>query len=328
LSEFMKSIVSEVLKPTQKPKDNPIFGGESRFIYSKSAVNKQSESKQDQAAIPGISRPNYQQKNSQKRLAGIPVPSSVKTDHLQTKPVPVKNSSSQPVNRKVHDSLSKLQTISLVQGNHPMKKLPHHREMLNKTNEESQFIGQSRDGVKAWIFSGLHPNLLESFQRSIKSHHIGVVTSDKCTVGQLFLLNEILRVFPSMKYCLTWDRESKQGFVLELYDDHKENLTKAVKTMFQKLSQNSYKSLQMYTAHSPGPWLTKQLGLKTYVEGAAVLEGIDYYSAILLLDKFLKKSPGANFGYAAETNYLLLHGEYAAVTKAAEEMLKKAERMK
>ncbi|MBS4189440.1 hypothetical protein KHA94_04300 [Bacillus sp. FJAT-49705] len=327
MSEFMKNVVKEVLKPTQKPKENPLFGSETKFLYTNSIINKTAESKQNQT-IQGISRPNYQLKNLQKRLSGISVDSPNQTENHSPKAGFISQSNSQSPRNIVEGSLSKLQALSLVQGNNSIN--THHQANItvnrNLFNEESQFIGQSREGVKAWVFSGLHPNLLTSFQRSLKSNSIGVIVAEKCSVGQLFLLNDILREFSSIKYCLTWDKESKQDFVLELYEDQTEILTKAVKMLFQRLSQNSFKPIQVFKANSPGPWLTKQLGLKTHVDGAAVIEGIDYYSAILLLDRLIKKSPSKNFDYVIEKKYLLLYGNYEIVSQLSEELKNQAER--
>ncbi|MFE8694941.1 hypothetical protein ACFYKT_01065 [Cytobacillus sp. FJAT-53684] len=319
MSDFMKSIVQEVMKPSQKSKVNPLFGRETNSIYSRSTVHTTNDSK-DIQTIPGVDRPNYQQKNRKKRLAVIeeqsPAPKQIeKAIH------PAKNVYSPPSKGFDKSPLAKLQTMSLVQGNHSNSNQQVHSAIgQGKFNQESQCIGQTKDGVKAWLFSYLHPHLQSAFSRSLKSNAIGVITAEKCTAGQLFLLNEMLREFSTLKYFLTWDKENTQGFVLELYEDNPDRLTKSLKALFQKLSQNVYKQIQVFKTQAPSPWLTKQLDLKTHVDGVAVIEGIDYYSAILYLDRFLKKSNEANFSYVLEKNYLLLHGNYDIVSKVSEEL--------
>ncbi|KQL19420.1 hypothetical protein [Cytobacillus solani] len=324
MSDFMKSIVQEVMKPNQKPKENPLFGSETRFLYSKSTVENKSPQ-----TIPKINRPNYQQKNRQKNLSFIKEElADHRAESRSNNESVVKKESLPPVNGYDKDPLTRLQTLSLVQGNQPIHQQWHHSPMRkNNVEEESQLIGQTRDGMKAWIYSSPHPKLLQNFQRSIKSNAIGVITSQKCQPAQLFILNELLREYPSMKYFLLWDKESTQSFVLELYEDNAELLKQGLKVMFQRLSQSSYKQIQVYQAHSPSPWLTKQLDLKTQVEGVAVLEGIEYYTAVFLLDRLLKRSADKNIHYQIETNYLLMYGNYETVKEVSGELLKQAERL-
>lgn len=316
----MKSIVQEVMKPNQKPKENPLFGGETRFVYSKSsAVNKPQQTLQE------INRPNYQQKNRQKNLSFIKENSAVPKENNVSI---VKNEDLSPAKSYNKDPLARLQTLSLVQGNQPIHQQQNYSS-IRKYNlqEESQLIGRTRDGLKAWLYASPHPTLLHNFQRSIKSNAIGVITSQRCQLGQLFILNELLREHPAMKYCLSWDKDNKQSFVLELYEDNAELLKRALKTFFQRLSQNSFKQIQVYQAHSPSPWLIKQLNLTTQVDGVAVLDGIEYYSALFLLDRYFKKSPDKNINYKIDRNYLLLHGNYEIVKEVSEELLKQAERL-
>ncbi len=318
----MKSIVQEVMKPNQKPKENPLFSGETRFVYSKSsAVNKPQQTPQE------INRPNYQQKNRQKNLSFIKENSADSRENSRSN---VKNENLSPVSAKsdYKDPLARLQTLSLVQGNQPIHQQQIHTSIRKKHfQEESQLIGQTRDGLKAWLYSSPHPMLLQNFQRSIKSNAIGVITSRKCQLGQLFIVNELLREHPAMKYCLSWDKNSKESFVLELYEDNAEILRRALKTFFQRLSQNSFKQIQVYQAHSPSPWLTKQLDLTTQVDGVAVVEGIEYYAAMFLLDRFFKKSPEKNIKYKIDRDYLLLHGNYEIIKEVSEELLKQAEHL-
>ncbi|WP_057764588.1 hypothetical protein [Cytobacillus praedii] len=324
MSDFMKSIVQEVLKPNQKPKENPLFSGETRFAYSKSmAGNKYPQSP------PNIDRPNYQQKNRQKNLSFIKEETVEHSESKRSnKEFAAKNESVPSEKDYSKDPLAMLQTLSLVQGKQPTHQQRNHAPIRkNNVQEESQLIGQTRDGMKAWLYSNPYSCLLENFQRSIKSNAIGVITSPTCQPGQLFLLNELLREYPTMKYFLTWDKESKQCLVLELYEENVELLKQALKILFKRLSQHSYKQIQVYQAHSPSPWLTKQLDLKTQVDGVAVLEGIEKYSAIFLLDRLLKKSQDKNIHYKIEKNYLLLHGYYEIVKEVSEELLKQAERL-
>ena len=325
----MKSIVQEVLKPANKPKENPLFGSETKYIYSKSTVNSKAKTNQKQT-IQGIERPNYQQKNIQKRLSGIPVKAPAnKTSHSPIT-APRSNDSNQQMNKNfVTGSLSKLQTISLVQGNQKVNNSYRNQASSNfSAKEQSQYIGATKNGVKAWIFSSLHHQLLEVFQRPLKSNSIGVISCEKSTIGQLFIVNEVLREFSAIKYNITWDKNSNNGFVIELYEENTESLSKAVNTLFQKLSRHSFKSIQSFKVQSPSPWLSKQLNIMTQVEGAAVIEGIDKYSAVHLLDCYLKRSPSVHLSFKIEGNSLLLFGKYDTISKAVDELQIQAEKIK
>lgn len=323
----MKNIVQEVLKSATKPKENPLFNGETRFVYSKSTVNANNRVEPKQT-IAGINRPNYQQKNIQKRLAGMPVNANRETILHSTKNEQRKEYPKAANKNSVTGSLSKLQTISLVQGNQPLNTSPNSSYVKKHINEESQFIGQTRNGIKAWVYSDLSEKLMASFQRPLKSHSIGVISSEQESIGQLFIVNEILREYSAMKYSLIWDKDKGCGFTLELYEEDSAKLTGAVKTLFQKLSQHSSKPLQLFKVQSPSPWLTKQLNLNAHMDGVAVIDGINHYSSILILDRFLKKSPNVNFNFAVEKDYLLLYGPYITVSEVSDELFKQAERIK
>ncbi len=317
----MKTIVQEVMKPaSQKTKENPLINGEPRNIYAKSTKNV-SEKRNHNDTIPKINRPNYQQKNIEKRLSYL---SSEQEKDFRLENINSKNND-RFLTKSIHSNhLAKLQSLSLIQGHTSYNK--NHPTAAIEKSEKSVFIGQTKDGVKAWLFSNLHSSLQNSFQRSIKANSIGVIVSNHCTAGQLFLLNEALRSYPSMKYYMTWDRENKQSFALELYENDSEIVSKATKSIFQSLSQNAYKQVNAYKTPSPSPWLTKQLGLKTQVEAVAAIEGIDSYTSILLLDRLLKKLADFTFGFALEKNYLLLYGNNEAISQVAEQILKETER--
>ncbi|TLS38939.1 hypothetical protein [Pseudalkalibacillus caeni] len=327
MSEFMKNVVEEVLKPYQKPKENPLNKrGDQR--PPKPAVTVSTDKRKQE--IPGIKRPNYQRDRIKKRLS---VGKAEKVNSNYTTPGdtrPTGKTFEKPeVSREfVEGPLAALQTMSLVQGSSTTR--GHQRQVPRylSSNESSQFIGRSRDGVKAWLFSEIHPQLEGAFQRAAQTCSVGVITSSECTVGQLFLVNEVMREYASLKYYLTWDKDNQGGFLLELYDQDRERLLKVTKGLFQKLSQNSYKTLKLHNALSPSPWLTKQLDLKTPVNGIAVIEGVDYYTSVLLMDRLFKRTGEKNFGYKIEKHYLVLHGNYDLVIKVSDELQKDADRVR
>lgn len=329
MSEFMKSVVAEVMKPYQKPKENPIFAGGSVSQETNAPPKTASKSIQE---IPGISRPNYQRDKVQKRLA---VTSGQALTTSPNQPGKLDSSPKKVVGTSVSKDfvegpLATLQTMSLVQGNKSINSYQRTAppSAKKRVNVESKLIGQTKEGVKAWVFNSLHPNLIASLQRAIKSDTIGVITADTCSVGQLFLINDLMREFSTIKYYLTWDKECKQKFVLELYGEDSESLIKVVKNLYQKLTQKSHKAIQVYKSISPSPWLTKQLDLQSPVNGVAVLEGIDYYTGILLLDRYMKKSGETKFAYMIEKSYLILHGHYDLVSQVSEDLQKEVDRLR
>lgn len=325
----MKSIVQEVLKPVNKPKENPIFGGKTKYIYSKSTVKSTAKTDQNER-IQGIERPNYQQINIQKRLAGLSVTPSANQTSNSPISAPRNNFTNNQINKEfVTGSLSKLQTISLVQGNQSSNSSSKNPAPdRHSLNEQSQFIGETKNGIKAWIFSSLHHQLLGVFQRPLKTNSIGVISCEQSTIGQLFLVNEVLREFSAIKYNLTWEKDQRSGFVIELYEENLDRLSRAVNLLFQRLSRHCNKQIQYFKVQSPSPWLTKQLNLTSHTEGAAVIEGIEKYWSVHLMDRYLKQSSTEHFNFKIEGNYILLYGKYDTISKAADELQKQAEKIK
>ncbi|WP_436376389.1 hypothetical protein [Cytobacillus sp. BC1816] len=319
MSDFIKSVVEEVMKPYGKSKVNPI-----NRVSNQSPPSSQQETKR---TIQGISRPNYQKEKMNKRISvhhAVPV----KTGDLHPNLSRQTDSLASP-KASAKEKIAQLQTLSLVQGKQPVSSKTGFADIRPDRNaRESQLIGQTPEGVKVWLFSDLHPALESSFQRELKTPSIGVITSEKCTPGQLFMLNDLLREFPSLRYCLTWDKNSGQSFSLELYEKDHRSLLSALKSFFKKLSQKSFKTAQIYREKSPSPWLTKQLGLNSSIGGVAVIEGIDYYSAILLLDRYMKKSTSEQFNFLIEKKYLLLHGNYDEVSRISDRLHKEFGRIK
>ncbi|MCM3245774.1 hypothetical protein [Cytobacillus oceanisediminis] len=318
MSDFIKSVVEEVMKPYGKSKVNPING-----VSNQSPPSRQQGTKKN---IPGITRPNYQKEKMNKRISvhhSVPVKTAEPHQNLKRQPV----SHSAPKS-SAKEKIAQLQTLSLVQGKHPVSSNAGFADIKPDRNaRESQLIGQTPEGVKVWLFSELHPALESSFQRELKTASIGVVISEKCTPGQLFMLNDLLREFPSLRYCLTWDKNSGKSFSLELYEENHGILLNALKSFFKKLSQKSFKTTQIYREKSPSPWLTKQLGLNSSIGGVAVIEGIDYYSGILILDRYMKKSTSEHFNFLIEKKYLLLHGHYDDVSRISDQLHKEFARI-
>ncbi len=327
MSDFIKNVVEEVMKPYQKPKSNPIMAKPPQAQRRERAPVKEKNGRE----IPGISRPNYQRAKMDKRLS-IGASAAYPHKSLQQTKQAIQQRTSEVSGMKANgyskEPFAKLQTISLIQGKRPAAMHPSINAPKNHTARESKLIGQTADGIKAWLFNDLDPSLENTFQRSLKSASIGVITSETCTASQLFYLNDILRENPSVKYCLTWDKESRQSFILELYEDNEQILVNAVKDFYKKVSQRSYQSVQIHITKSPSPWLTKQFEIKTAVSGAAVLEGIDYYTGVLLADRYVKRNPSTSAWFSFEKNYLLIYGEYDSVFKVSEDLKKEAQRIK
>jgi hypothetical protein len=319
VSDFIKSVVEEVMKPYSKQKENPINGAPS-FPPPRSQPGLKS-------GIPGINRPNYQKEKMKKRIAvnHADAPQSA-NPHQNVRRQTVSLSSPMP---SAKEKIAQLQTLSLVQGKQRVTARAESAETKPGRNaRESQLIGQTPEGVKVWLFSDLHPTLEGSFQRELKTASIGVVTAKKCTPGQLFLLNDLLREFPSLKYCLSWDKNSGQSFSLELYEEDYEVLLNALKSFFKKLSQKSFKTITAHKEKSPSPWLTKQLGINSSIGGVAVIEGIDYYSGILLLDRHMKKNTAEHINFLIEKEYVLLHGQFDEVSRITDLLCKEFDRIK
>ncbi|MFZ3578999.1 hypothetical protein [Virgibacillus sp. DJP39] len=314
MSDVMKQVVQEILQGDRKP----VTSQDNDAIQKKSELD---------IPLQNIKRPNYQLLNKTQRLS------------FDAKNVGNTASSSKPADKAIksrsvsllpkqfnEESISKLHSKSLVQGNVPTKSKSYSQQYTGKA-KSSRIIGTIKKGGCVWFFPQLAEDLMGSFQRSLNSVAVGVVKMPECLPSHILLINEIIRNNQDVKFHISWNKDGQTPFTAELYDDDVDRLEKIMNDIFQKLNRRSLKQYEAYTAISPSPWLSKQMNITPSTEAIAFLEGISYYSSILLMDTLLKSFESSDFTYEINSNYIFFEGNYHVISKMVAELKKEAARL-
>lgn len=302
-----------------------------KTIVSRSVnVHDTNQSSGTGTTINGIKRPNYQQLKKEKRLSYAP---KNNPGAPSNNPALRGNNTRRQGNVRAltkqfnEESISQLQTVSLAQGKVPNKIPGSNHHQNNNSGNAAKIIGNTRDGGCVWFFPNPAIGLIKSFQRPLTSASVGVVKMPKCLPSYLLLINETLRNNQSVKFHLSWSKEEDIPFTVELYDDDARLLEKIMQDIFQKLNRRSFKQYESYTMVSPSSWLSKQLNVEASIEAIAILEGVPFYTNIVLMDILSKKFATDNFSYDIKENYLLLKGNYHTVSNLVTELKKEAARL-
>ncbi|PAV29743.1 hypothetical protein CIL05_10275 [Virgibacillus profundi] len=310
MSDVMKQVVQEILQGNKK-------------IASNKAVNN-SEKSESVPSVKNIKRPNYQRLKKEERLSYTKRNSRAPLKEPKT--IGNKRSGSTSPEQFNEKSISALHSMSLVQGNVPKK---HHTftHGNNPKINKARIIGKTKNGGCVWFFPKLPKKLMGSFQRPLNSAAVGVVKMPDCLPSYLLVINEVIQNNQEIKFHLSWNKDAGTPFTAELYDDNVDRLGKLMNDLYQKLNRRSFKQYETYTAVSPSSWLSSQLNISKTVEGIAILEGISYYTSIVLMDSLLKNFETSDFNYEINSNYLLLSGNYHVISKLIAELKTEAARL-
>lgn len=310
MADVMKQVVQEILQGN-------------KTVISKKVENSTKNPETD-SNLKHIKRPNYQRLKKDERLSYTgksyqTSPNSLRTDDKKS------NTSKLPKQFN-EESISSLHSISLVQGNVPKKNHTHSQERHHQAIK-SRIIGNTKNGGCVWFFPKLPKELMGSFHRPLNSASVGVVKMPECLPSYLLIINEVIRNNQGVKFHLSWSKEAGTPFTAELYDDNVDRLGKIMNDIYQKLNRRSFKQYETYTAVSPSPWLSSQMNISSSIDGIAFLEGISYYTNIVLMDLLLKNFETSDFSYEINSNYLLLKGNYHIISKLITELKKEAARL-
>jgi hypothetical protein len=310
----MKAVVAEVLngkKPnTQQKRDT-------------SSPHSASSKSNDPDALQQLIRPNYQNRNIEKRLSMLGhSPKQEKKDEPTAKAQTTKVTN-QPKSL-LEDPISQLKKVSL--SNRTAEPVTTRIPSPARV-ENAKLIGTTKDGTSIWFFPSVHPNLSQMFQRATTGYSVAVVNSKSCYPSQLLLLNEWLNVYPDLKYHLTWNRANSQPLTLELYDSNHQRLEEVAKEMYLRFSKRSEVKVETYHLISPSAWISKQLGMTKSVESVGILEGLSYFNNLLVLDHFYKSEHLPPLSIQLEQNYLIATGKPTIITETLATLKKLAEQI-
>lgn len=309
MSDVMKQVVQEVLKGNKTIISNRVEN-----------TSKPSASK----SLNDIKRPNYQRLKKEQRLSVLEnqrsSPAGYKKPAAQGRP---NGLSAKQFNK---ESMSRLRSISLAQGKVSRKSnTPAHGD--HRQTKSAKIIGHTRNGGCVWFFPDLPQELMGSFHRPLNRAAVGTVRMPECLPSYLLLVNEIIRDNQDIKFYISWERGGDAPFTAEFYDDDVDRLEKIMNEVYQKLNRRSLKHFEAYTAISPSPWLTKQLNISLSVDAIAILEGVPYYTSIVLMDSLLKNFKNTGIDYEIEEKYLLLKGNYHVISELVTELKKESGRL-
>ncbi|GIN98841.1 hypothetical protein J6TS1_47110 [Siminovitchia terrae] len=309
MSDVMKKVVQEVLQGN-------------KMIMTNSVNNKNRPPAN--VSLSDIKRPNYQQLKQEQRLSVLEEsrPSSIgnKKAAVQSRP---NGLSDKHFNE---ESISRLRSISMAQGKVSRKSAEPARGD-HKQTKSAKIIGHTRNGGCVWFFPTLSQKLMGSFQRPLNRAAIGAVKIPECLPSYLLVVNEIIRDNQDIKFYISWERGGDAPFTAEFYDDDVDRLERVMNEIYQKLNRRALKHFESYTIISPSPWLTKQLNISLSVDAIAILEGVPYYTSIVLMDSLLKNFENTGIDYEIEEKYLLLKGNYHVISELVTELKKEAGRL-
>lgn len=304
----MRSIVEEVMNKQPKSSSqnmNPI----------KAEPTKQ----QDSNILQSINRPNYQRKNLEKRLASLPGDREV-----------VKPKSSHTSNQSSHSSdfnrgsLSQLSKMALVQGKVDQK---NQIDVRPVNNHHTCKVNKLGEGLEVFVFPEVHDQLTSFFNRSHQANSIAVFKGSQSMPSQLVIVNELMRKYPDMKYFIKWDKGTDQPFLLELYEQDFQRLEEVVSELTKRLLEFTSNKVNGFTLSSPGPWLSNRLDLTLSVKSVGIIEGLNYYQNIMVLDRYFKQLGEKRLAVDVKDTYMLIKGDSEDVQPAVESMVKMAEQV-
>lgn len=307
MADVMKQVVQEVLQ------------GNKTIVTS--GADKQKTDSNKPSALKNIKRPNYQQMKRDQRLA---LNKNMKTERQNTKQSDKRSTVSLLPKQFNEASLSSLNSISLAQGKTQNNyKYPNARQ---KEGRRSRIIGNTRDGGCVWFFPDLDVELMAKFHRSLNNSAVGVVKMPDSLPSYVLLINETIRNNQDIKFHLSWDKEGG-AFTAELYDANADRLGSIMNEIYQSLNRRSFKQHEIYTEVAPSSWLSRQLKIRPSADAIAILEGVSYYTGIILMDKLKKHVQSNDFHYEINRNHILLEGNYNVISNHIKALKKEADQL-
>ncbi|SDM55829.1 hypothetical protein SAMN04488137_0748 [Fictibacillus solisalsi] len=274
MSEFMRAIVQEVLRPAEQPERPP------------------KKKKEPPAVQQKLHRPNYQNAMREKRL------NELKGNH-------------EKISNPGDELVSRLNILTLAQGAERGTTVPANHGTKNTSGQPcGRLIGSAPSGLAAWLYSNLPHEKLEWFHRPISARGVAVFSAPVSSPGQLVILQEELTRTGGVKYFIQWDKNGKKAFLLELFHNDCNLLETTAENVWQALNRQTKKKTKLFYLEQPGSWLLNQLEL-TGIRGAvAIMEGFGRYESYSLLLPVLQELASINIRYKIEESYLVLYGAH------------------
>lgn len=320
MSEFMKSIVEDVLKRSSPVTASTVSEKKKevapeRRTMTSSAAN---QPKNSTVVLQSLHRPNYQRQK--------------KNDHLYVKkgdsPITVKQNPPAKKQSEVNkpNNLAQLTIASIGKGREPVQHPSKGVASSGTARKEksAQLIGKTKNNFSVWYFPQIHSQMQPLLKGKVHTTSVGVVSGIACNPGILFLVNEILHEFSGLKHHIEWDRSPNGKFHLELYLQDEKCLLQALNKIYQSLNRHAMIRLEAYTAFHPSAWLLQQLKLDSSYNAIGLLEGLSFYDNMGLVDRYVTSHPDTSFTYKIEEGYVVLMGDNGEISTAVQALKKEA----
>lgn len=289
----------------------------------------------DQTAVPlNLKRPNYQRDKMKQRLS--PIINRMGSSQMQaaktnepgtpkTPPVSIQHKPNRVENPVpgvyVENALSPLQRLSLFQV------IGQETPSSLSQQEQAQFIGKTRDGSYVWFYPKLDPSLATYLQVAGKENEaVGIVAASRFSSGQLFLIDEVMKEFPQLAYNTDACKTEEFPFVFRVTGHNPAEIQKLVKEIYLRLNRRVVHGVTSYFTAQPTRFLVQHLQLQNQ-EAVAVLDGINTFHGVGLLDRLLKQKRLASLRFRVESSYLLIQGEQELVRNTMAALKQEADRL-
>lgn len=239
------------------------------------------------SSIPNLYRPNYQRQKQKERvqLNGSPHQTSVDLP-----------SSHHPLS-----SLQTLTTAQFIQGSKPTKG--------GDGKDGARLIGKTRNGQQVWYFPRVHP----SWNDLPIGCTVGFI-SGAWNTGTLFIVDECIQQSNELKAELC-----REASAIQLRLSQSNELEEVLKGLFHRINRRSIRPIDCYFSEHPSPFLLDSLTISGS-NSVAALVGVDYISAMALLDRYFHRNPDVSFRFHVVDNSLLLVGDSVIVRNAIKQI--------
>jgi hypothetical protein len=288
--------------------------------------------------LPNIQRPNYQKEKIKQRLSPLANGSgSVSKGATQTLNRLSSNTVSAPsTNQMISSVLEKKPNQvpgSLVEkALSPLQKLSLSQSIGGKISAQAstdiaQFIGKTRDGSIVWFFPQLEESLASYLQmKEKKSDAVGIVAVSCFSPGQLFYIDEVMKEFPQLAYNTESCQTDEFPFVFRVVGSHAQEIQKVVKEIYLRLNRRVIQGVTSYFQPTPTRFLVQSLRLQNQ-EAVAVLDGINVFHGVGLMDRLFKQKRPSSLRFRIESNYLLIQGEQEVIKNMITSLKQEADRL-
>lgn len=178
-----------------------------------------------------------------------------------------------------------------------------------------------------WFFPTIREELRALLGVTNRRYHsIGLAVANRCTVAQLFAVDELFGQNPALEIELQWSADADKAFELRLYSENDEDgalIERKLRELCDRLA-SAHHLVRLFVSATPSPLLMRYLTIRRQ-DAVAVVSGLCRLNGIGLLDRLLAGNPELKlqFYFTAHQD-LILTGTPDAIAYAAQELRQEA----